>query len=287
MRRIVSLFFVLFFISCQRQDAKTTLVLDWLPNPNHIPLYVGQEKGLFAKHGIDLEILKSNDNGSSMGHLSFGRADLVVTYMPSFAKAEMHGAKAFLVAKLIDEPLDGILFYQDGTIHSPKDLSKRVFGYAYNNSFSNLIYLLKENEIAPKKMVQCSFDLVGMLLTHQVDAVYGAYFTIEGEQLKEKGFPLGIFTLEQLGFPHYHELVIAGNEENEPFAAALQEAIDFCKEHPEEAFEIYERLFPEKSKETLMWEKRSWARTVPLLPKDQVIDTALIPTLKEWYASHS
>ena len=145
---------------------------------------------------------------------------------------------------------------------------------------------LNVNGIIPEKTLNCSFDLVGMLLTKQVDAVYGAYFTIEGEQLKNRGFPLGIFTLSQLGISPHYELVIAGNAPNLPFANALQEAIDFCVAHPDEAFALYAKEFAEKSEETLFWEKKSWDKTVNLLAKDQTIDLSLVNTLKEWFLAH-
>ena len=90
------LLLLLLLFSCSKSSDKTTLLLDWLPNPNHIPLYVGKKMGFFSKAGINLEILKSNDNASNMGHLSFRQVDLVVTYMPSFAKAELQGNRAHL-----------------------------------------------------------------------------------------------------------------------------------------------------------------------------------------------
>lgn len=285
MLRILSLFLIFLCGCTSKSDHEIKLLLDWLPNPNHIPLYVGKKLGIFEQHGIELTILKSNDNNSGLGHLAFGQIDLVVTYMPSFVKAEINGAKGIYVAKLIDTPLDGLLFYQDGTIKTPQDLNGKVFGYSYDGT--NLKYLLKENEIQPKQVLHCSFDLVGMLLTKQVDAVYGAYHTIEGAQLKKHGFPLGVFTMEELGFPSYSELIIVGNRNNANFAQALQESIDFCREDPEAAFEIYTTLFPEKSNETLGWEKSAWLNTVPLLPHHQTQDLKSIATLKDWFLSHS
>lgn len=284
MRLLLSL--CLLFFGCTKSN-ETRLLLDWLPNPNHIPLYVGKELGLFEKEGIHLTILKSSDNASNLGHLSFDQVDLVVTYMPSFAKAEIQGNKARIVGKLIGKPLDGVLFHQDGTIHCPKDLSGKVFGYAYDSTSSNLKYLLKINDIHPEKTLHCSFDLVGMMLTRQVDAVYGAYYTIEGEHLADKGLPVGFFTLEELGYPTYYELIIAANQEHPRFAKALQLSIDYCKSNPEKAFEIYKQLFPEKSTETLYWEKKAWDKTVPLLAEDQVIDEQLYSKLKDWFLAHT
>jgi putative hydroxymethylpyrimidine transport system substrate-binding protein len=40
--------------AAQRQ--KVVLMLDWFPNPNHVPLYVTQQKGFFEAAGLDVTL---------------------------------------------------------------------------------------------------------------------------------------------------------------------------------------------------------------------------------------
>ena len=37
------------------ETEKITLLLDWAPNIDHVPLYVAQENKIFAKHGLEVE----------------------------------------------------------------------------------------------------------------------------------------------------------------------------------------------------------------------------------------
>ena len=47
-------------------DALTpvTFVLDWTPNTNHTGIYVAQEKGYFAEHGLDVTIIQPPEDGA-------------------------------------------------------------------------------------------------------------------------------------------------------------------------------------------------------------------------------
>ena len=38
-------------------DQKLTVMLDWFINPDHAPLIVAQEKGLFAAQGLAVELI--------------------------------------------------------------------------------------------------------------------------------------------------------------------------------------------------------------------------------------
>ena len=40
---------------------KLTLMLDWFPNVDHLPIYVAQEKGYFREAGIEVKILSPSD----------------------------------------------------------------------------------------------------------------------------------------------------------------------------------------------------------------------------------
>ncbi|MEA2115501.1 MAG: ABC transporter substrate-binding protein, partial [Thermodesulfobacteriota bacterium] len=36
---------------------KITVLLDWFVNPDHAPLFVALERGYFANHGLDVEMI--------------------------------------------------------------------------------------------------------------------------------------------------------------------------------------------------------------------------------------
>lgn len=269
---------------------QTRLALDWLPNPNHVPLYAGLHKGIFAKHGINLQIQMLHDLGGVL-YLSSGQTDLVVYYMPSMIRAMSRGNKVKPIAVLIPQPLNAIIYRKDGQINSIADLNGKVVGYCIDGSKTAILdYLLDSNEISPKEKRNVSFDLVSTLGTKQVDAIYGAFWNIECEQLRSLGIETDHFPLVDFDMPNYYELLILAREgsvqASDSFASslqlAIQECIDFCRANPEEAFEMYAMANPDKSNSTLKWEKKSWYKTIPLLARNQEIDPRVWQTFAKW-----
>jgi len=80
-RQIALVAVAVIMTGCQSNETeKTRLVLDWLPNPNHVPLYVGIAKGYFKDAGIDLEIKKIQDPSDPIPLLVSKQTDLAVSY---------------------------------------------------------------------------------------------------------------------------------------------------------------------------------------------------------------
>lgn len=265
----------------------TRLLLDWLPNSNHVPIYAGIEKKIFTRHNIHLQVLQLNDPSDTVPYITSGQTELALFYMPEVVKANLKNAKLEIVGALVNEPLNSFIFRADSGITSPQDLSGKVIGYCVaGSSLYVLERLLKENHIFPKELINVGFDLVALIGTHQVDAIYGAFWNIEGEHLKFLNIPVSHFKVSELGHPPYSELVFVGKgdiKKYDAFKEAMQESIVFCREHPKEAFELYVRCHPEKSVHTVTWEREAWLKTIPLLAPSQHISKQDLDHLEAWF----
>ncbi|KIC74711.1 putative thiamine biosynthesis protein [Neochlamydia sp. EPS4] len=262
------------------------LLLDWFPNSNHVPIYAGVQRKIFAKHGIQLQIIELNDPSDSVPYITSGKADLALYYLPDLIQAQQKGADVKLAGVLVGQPLNSFIFRQGEGISSPKDLSGKIIGYSLGgNNLKVLQRLLHANNLLPKKLINVNFDLVTLLANRQVDVIYGAFWNIEGEHLKALNIKNSYFQVTQLGHPVYSELIfISRHDFNrlEAFKLAMQESIDYCKAYPEEAFELYAHCHPEKSAATFRWEKQAWLNTVPTLAESQQISRQEWAYLKRW-----
>ena len=287
----------LFLAGCQDSSStkETRIILDWLPNPNHVPIYVGIEKGIFEKHGIHLKIHKLHDPGDGVPILTSGKAELSISYMPHTLRAQSRGAKVQIVGTLIDEPLNGLIFRKTANIQTPDDLNGKVVGYCVDGSKTRFLdVILAKNDIEPKMKRNVSFDLVSTLATERVDAIYGAYWNIECEHMRSFGIETGYFKLAELGVPNYHELVVLArpdSEQSDPafvkrLQSAIQESIDFSKANPDEAFEIYLAANPDKGEKTRLWEKEAWEVTLPVLAHNQDINMDEVQVFVDWLEEH-
>jgi len=285
-------FLLLSLFSCQKHEEKTTrLLLDWLPNPNHIPLYVGMEKQWFEEEGIHLKIQKTYDNGGGIAYLTSGQADLLVYYMPGTLKACSRGADIKIVGLLIREPLSGFIYRDEPDIKKIADLTGYTLGYCLGGPDTSFLdFLLAQGQIEPRGRKNVSVDLISAMGTHSVDFIYGGFWNIEPAQLRALGVETKWFSIQELGIPKYYEMIVIANgsqpEASPAFTAAfqraLQKSIDFCKKHPDEAFSIYKRHNPDRREKTLAWEKEAWKITYPLLVENQEIDFAMLETFTTW-----
>lgn len=270
---------------------ETRMILDWLPNPNHVPLYTGIQKGFFKEQGIDLKILKIHDPGDSVPFIEAEQVELALTYMPHAIRAMTRGANIIPMGILIDQPLNSIIYRSDSTIRDPKDLNGKVIGYCIDGcSTAFLDSLFDENKINPLKKRNVSFDLVSTLGTKRVDAIYGAYWNIEGENLRSYGIETEHFELINLGVPNYYELIFIAKK-NSPqsksdfiqrFKKGLQDSINYSTEHPEEAFDYYLAANPDKGEKVRQWEIEAWLKTIPVLAKSQNIESTVWNDFSQW-----
>lgn len=280
--------------SCNTTPSTTKevrLALDWLPNPNHVALYAGIHKGIFEKHGIPLTLYKTPDPANAMPYLYSKQVELGVTYMPSFLRAKQRGAALQVIGILVAEPLNAIIYRKDSGIATPADLNDKVLGHCSDGTGTTCLdRLLAMNQIVLKGKKNVTYDLVSTLGTKLVEALYGAYWNIQCEQFRSLGIETGFFKLTDLGMPNYHELIIVAcqnSAQSSPefmthFQEALQEAIDYSRMYPNEAFDIYLAANPDKSEKTRQWERQAWYKTYPVLAQEQKIDEKAWAEFEAW-----
>jgi NitT/TauT family transport system substrate-binding protein len=278
---------------CQKDSSSSEkrLLLDWLPNPNHVPLYVGIENGYFRNRGINLSILKLQDPSDSLPYLTSEQADLALYYMPDTIRALKRGLNLKVVGVLYKQPLNCFIYRTDSKIKTPADLNGKTIGYCVDgNSTLILDHLLALNHIVPHEKRNVSFDLISTLGTGQVDVIYGAYYNVESDHLSSLGIDTEYFDLRMFGHPNYYELLVLanGNSKNitpefiSAFQEGLQESIEFSRKNPQRAFEIYVKANPDKSLQTLEWEKKGWQKTYPILADNQKMDQQIWDSYSEW-----
>jgi len=287
------------FTSCQReekpeaQNKAVNLMLDWMPNPDHVPLYVGQKLSFFADENINLNLVKPT-SCDPLQPLASKQMDLVISYFPRTIAACVKGVGFTIIGKLIQEPLDCMVVLEDGKIKNPCDLSGHTIGFSdchFTSAYLDMI--LSEQTNTPVKKQNVNFDLVTALATKQVDAIYGAAWNVEPEQLATMGFRARFFVVSEFGVPPYDELIFVARSGTrcaeadfiERFDRAMQKSIDYCLEHPQDAFEIYMAQNPDKGPKTRIWEERSWRRTLPVLARSQKFSEKRVKAFITWSLS--
>lgn len=261
-----------------------TLMLDWFPNVDHVPIYVARERGYFSEEGLEVEILSPSDTADSLKLAAAGKVDVAVSYQPQMTIAAAEGLWLKVVGRLVGHPLTTLLFLKSSGIRTPTDLSGKTIGYTVPGLMDVLLAAFADvNGIETYTPVNVGFAIAASLTSEKVDAVMGPFKTYETVTLAQMGVDAGFFELEQWGIPPYDELIFVCGKAvaSERFQAmagfrrAVARGIERTRLQPESAFGDYLKSVPDVDKDT---EAKAFALTRPYFADHQRFD------LKRWEA---
>jgi putative hydroxymethylpyrimidine transport system substrate-binding protein len=257
-------------------------MLDWFPNPDHVPLYVAREKGYFSKEGLEVDLMVPADPHDALKLVAARKVEFAVSYQPSVIIARSEGLPVTSIGALVQHPLSTILFLKSMGFKTPADLKGRKIGYSIAPLYEVLFEAVAEHAgLKPSdyKLYRVGFNLVPPLLSGQMDAVIGAFRNYEAIQIQLEGKEVGIFPLEENGVPDFYELVIITNSKNieedrasvEGFMRGLSKGIQLTLEQPGKAFEIFLKQHADLKNEL---NRRSFEATLPFFqgsPKQEAL----------------
>jgi putative hydroxymethylpyrimidine transport system substrate-binding protein len=194
---------------------RVTLLLDWLPNADHAPIYAAQASGAFRKAGLDVRIQTPSDATTPLKLMAARRVDLAITYEPELLLARDKGQTIVGVGALVQRPLSSLISLK-GKVKDPKDLAgKRVGVTGLPSDEAALRAILDKAGVDRNrvKTVDVGFNLVPSLLGKKVDAILGAYWNVEAVQLARQHKDPTVIPIDQAGVPTYDELVFAARED--------------------------------------------------------------------------
>lgn len=192
-----------------------TLVLDYLPNADHAPIYAAQRIGAFTAAHLDVKIVTPTDPAAPLKQVEAGQADLGVSYEPELLLARDKGAKVAAVGALIQKPLTSIMSLH-GKIKTPKDLKGARIGTAgipYQSAYLKTIASGAGVDPSSIHEVNVGFNLVPSMLSKKVDGTLGAFWNVEGVQLQREHKNPTIIKMDEAGVPTYQELVFVAGQD--------------------------------------------------------------------------
>lgn len=255
-----------------------TLILDWFPNVDHLPIYAAREQGLFAEEGLEINIISPSETADGLKMAASGNVDIAVSYEPQTIIAAARGLEVMVLARLIEHPLTTLLFLKDKGIETPQDLSGKKIGYTVPGLMDVLLSAFaKVNGIQDYQAFNVGFAIVQSLTANKVDAVMGPFKTYETVTMAHKGYEVGYFELERWGIPDYDELIFITSKKNlqknkaamMSFRRVMDRAITRVRQNPRRAFEDYLKQMPEADRKI---ESDAFKLTLPYYAAHQQLD---------------
>ncbi|MDB3955829.1 ABC transporter substrate-binding protein [Alphaproteobacteria bacterium] len=250
-------------------DDKITLLLDWFINPDHGPVIIANEKGIFKEEGLEVQIIPPANPSDPPKLVAAGKADIAISYQPQLHMQVHEGLPVIRVGTLVATPLNCLLVLKDGPIKQLSDLKNKKIGYSIAGMEQALLSaILKKANINKDEVeyINVNWSLSPALMSKQVDAVIGAYRNFELNQMEIEGVEGKCFYIEEEGVPPYDELIFIVNNQNInkkmliKFLSAIEKATQYIINHPEESWKIFANSSKELNNEL---NRKAWFDTIP------------------------
>jgi putative hydroxymethylpyrimidine transport system substrate-binding protein len=232
-----------------------TLMLDYLPNPDHVGLYQALAAGDFARAGLDVKVQTPSDPAAPLKLLQAGKVDLAISYEPELLIARDKGAQLVSVGAIAQVPLTSLMSLQRG-FDGPRDLRGERVGTAgipYQSAYLQTILQRAAVPVDSVKETNVGFNLVPAMLSKRVAATLGAFWNVEGVQLRRAGKRPTIVRMEQVGVPTYDELILVARKDTlanrgddvRAFVQALARGYETTRADPQAATDALVRAAPD------------------------------------------
>lgn len=292
MKRILSLVLVFGVLLCgcggkQPSGAEDgvkelDVVLDWYPNALHAFLYVAMENGYYEEEGLKVNLRFPSNANDAISLVAAGQADIGLYYQQDVILARANqNVPIRSIGAVVQQPLNVVLSLAEQNISSPEDLAGKTVGYAGTELSEALVRSMMQHvgaDFDRVTMIDVGFDLMSAMTTGNVDATIGCFLNHEVPQLREEGFAVDWFDLDDYGVPTYYEGVFLASDktvEGEPetlraFLRASARGFADMKADPERALEILlENQNAENFPLSEQVERESMALLLPAMETEQ------------------
>lgn len=273
--------------------APLVFMLDWFPNPDHVPLYAAIGAGYFRQVGLNVTLQVPANADDPLKLVAARKVDVAVNYEAGVIFARSQGLPVRSIGLVVSQPLTTVMFLRSSGIRRPRDLAGRRVGFAVSGLEDAMIDQILNSDGTTKAkvtLVNVGFDIVPALLSRKVDAVIGGYRNVERVQIEMQGQPVGMFEPERHGVPSFYELVLIANDavlrarrdDLARFVQAAARGLALTAAQPEQAFKYYVGLNPKLDD---AFNRRSFEATRPAFAHSQHQARERWAAFSEWMAA--
>jgi putative hydroxymethylpyrimidine transport system substrate-binding protein len=190
-----------------------TLMLDWVPNPDHVGIYYALDHGYFKRAGLNVKIQVPGE-GNAAQFVGTNRDDLGISWPSGMFAATLAHVPITVVAATMPQTADVVIISPKSGVKTIKGLAGHSIGYFSPEGKTTAQYVVQHNGVSPSKVqyVDVGTTLVQALLSGKVTAMTGGLANVEAIQTRlafHQQEP--VFTLSSEGFPPYPEFTLVAN----------------------------------------------------------------------------
>ena len=247
MRKLLLILLLMITASCSAPPASPPLRITvqalW---PTYGAMYVAQEKGLFAKHGVSVTLAHALDYMQSINPYKKGQADVTLAMLTDVILLNAEGVPSRLVYA-VDYSDSGDMIIAAPPINHLKDLKGKKVSVDGFHTYSHLMVLrlLKASGINEGEFEMVSITepakVLAALEAGEIQA--GHMYGLSVNKALEKGYKMigkagDVPHLMIEGLTVKTEIIETRPREVQGIVNALSEAMEFLQQSPDEGLEI-------------------------------------------------
>ncbi len=244
---------------------KVTFCLSWIPYGKFFGFFAARERGFYKENGIDVDIIRGFSAADNFRRLEAGVCTFADAGLNVMVLARSKGAKVKGVGVWHDKGMDVLIARKDRGIATLKDLEGKNIGAAADEDSKLYFPILAEiNKVDASKIRWVTMDPGNKqpsLLTGAVDGIV-TFVTLlpqvqgAGAQRKVEVVPFiyGDYGLDVYnnGITTTERLIKENPDLVRRFTHATYKGLAWATENPEEAGDIFVRLYPETNRAVAM-----------------------------------
>lgn len=232
-----------------------TVGLTYTPNVQFAPFYVAEDLGYFDEAGVNVELRHHGESEELFGALKGGTEQLVYAGGDEITQAAAGGVDLQSVATLFNTYPAVLIVPEDSEITTAEDLKGHTVGLPglYGQTYFALLAMLDEARLS-----QDDVDIQAIGYTQQaaltggrVDAVMG-FSNNDAVQFEAEGFAIRTIDAVDPAHPTLVGPAVAADaatiadrgDDVRKVLEAVQRAVEYIAENPEEAVEITAKYVP-------------------------------------------
>jgi putative hydroxymethylpyrimidine transport system substrate-binding protein len=199
-----------------KETKNVQLMLDWVPNPDHLALYQTQAAGDWKAQGLNVKLQPPSNVADVAKLVATGKVPLGISYEPDTIIAASQGLPVTAVAALVPVALNSIIAPEKSGIKAAADLKGKSVGTPGIPSDDVYLKAIAKKEGFPEsafKKVNVGEGLLASVISGKVDSIIGGYRNIEAIQVKDRGLNPTVIPVTDAGVPQYDELVVIANSD--------------------------------------------------------------------------
>ena len=193
---------------------KVKLRLDWVYGSEHAPIFLGRDKGFFAKEGIDVDILPGQGSTVTVKLVGNGSEEFGYAAADQALMAYAKGLPVVSTAVILQKNPVAVIFPKSSGIKTLTDLYGKTMGILFQSvGEKQWRYVAKFNKIDTSKIHEVALDrnIAAMIEAGKVDASL-AFFFNDGLKVISDGTPTDWILLSDVGLPIYSTSLLVNED---------------------------------------------------------------------------